>query len=530
MSYNIRTVAKLFQIAEFPRKNKYFPLYILSNLLIASLEIIGIASIGAILTQFSANSSNVNFYFFSFETKFQASIFIILFWVLRAAILSVSYRFNFHYLECLKSGLQKALLTKSFQSTSRSSSKESGRLFSALTNEVQMITGQIFMPFANILSEFLLLLLFILIFVFIEPLSILVSLLILLAGYTIIQFVFTPFSKSFGRKRLAYEKEWTESINNLFSLRKEASAFNVIDIAKYFLIDKLTASNKADGKFLSLKPISRSFLEAFGAFSLLAIAILLSTTSNSENVAFITLSLLRLLPSLNKLSIANQSFKFAEPVALKQIESICSSADQLRGSYRPYDIICSETLQCYATENTKPSRIEFDLTNPGLYVIMGASGLGKSTFLDNLSSSMSELFYNNIETKPNSISYSMQDSFILDSNVEDNIKFFRGLDSDYIEEGLSILKSWGFPDDLFNRNLNASNFSGGEKKRISVVRSLVGIQEVVLLDEPTSGLDITAATKVIRTIVEKSSNKLIIVVTHEQLFAAYSSNVITLTK
>ena len=112
MSYNIRTVAKLFQIAEFPRKNKYFPLYILSNLLIASLEIIGIASIGAILTQFSANSSNVNFYFFSFETKFQASIFIVLFWVLRAAILSVSYRFNFHYLECLKSGLQKALLNE----------------------------------------------------------------------------------------------------------------------------------------------------------------------------------------------------------------------------------------------------------------------------------------------------------------------------------------------------------------------------------------------------------------------------------
>ena len=76
MSYNIGTVAKLFQVSEFPQKYNYFPLYLLSNFLIASLEVIGIASIAAILTQFSAESSIINFT--SLHTKIIASFFIIL--------------------------------------------------------------------------------------------------------------------------------------------------------------------------------------------------------------------------------------------------------------------------------------------------------------------------------------------------------------------------------------------------------------------------------------------------------------------
>ena len=127
------------------------------------------------------------------------------------------------------------------------------------------------------------------------------------------------------------------------------------------------------------------------------------------------------------------------------------------------------------------------------------------------------------------VAYAMQDSFILDSNVSNNLDFFRMLDSSYIKEGCEMLVDWGFSEELLDRKLNASNFSGGEKKRISVARSLVGPQKIVLLDEPTSGLDRTTATKVIQTIVEKSKSKHIIVVTHEHLFATYSSNVITLS-
>ena len=59
------------------------------------------------------------------------------------------------------------------------------------------------------------------------------------------------------------------------------------------------------------------------------------------------------------------------------------------------------------------------------------------------------------------------DSFILDSNVSNNLDFFRMLDSSYIKEGCEMLVDWGLPEDLLGIKLNASNFSGGEKRYFS---------------------------------------------------------------
>lgn len=73
----------------------------------------------------------------------------------------------------------------------------------------------------------------------------------------------------------------------------------------------------------------------------------------------------------------------------------------------------------------------------------------------------------------------------------------------------------------------ASQLSGGQSQRVSIVRSLAISPEVLFLDEPTSALDPVLTQEVLNTILKlREENTDFVIVTHEILFAKKAADYI----
>src|SRR5699024_10458319 len=84
---------------------------------------------------------------------------------------------------------------------------------------------------------------------------------------------------------------------------------------------------------------------------------------------------------------------------------------------------------------------------------------------------------------------------------------------DIIKKGEKMLKSI---DLLDVQDKHPFMLSGGEKRRLSVISSLILGQEVVILDEPTTGQDFASATKLLQLCKElQNQGKTIIMITHD---------------
>lgn len=180
--------------------------------------------------------------------------------------------------------------------------------------------------------------------------------------------------------------------------------------------------------------------------------------------------------------------------------------------------------------------ISFELPEKGLYAILGPSGCGKTSLLNIIGGMDSDfegnLLVNNRQIDANSknklndyrkdtIGFIFQHAVLLNSlTVFENIIFPMQIDSQpsRVQEkrATEILKLLNIYD-LRNRKVNT--LSGGQKQRVVIARALINDPKIILADEPTGELD-SKNSKIILDILQKlSSDRLIIMVTHEEKFA-----------
>lgn len=76
-------------------------------------------------------------------------------------------------------------------------------------------------------------------------------------------------------------------------------------------------------------------------------------------------------------------------------------------------------------------------------------------------------------------------------------------------------------------NKKPNQLSGGQRQRVAIARALINEPEIILADEPTGALDSETTEQVLNIIKEIAARgKLVIMVTHSEKVAAYSSRVI----
>lgn len=75
-----------------------------------------------------------------------------------------------------------------------------------------------------------------------------------------------------------------------------------------------------------------------------------------------------------------------------------------------------------------------------------------------------------------------------------------------------------------------NNFSGGELQKIAITRVLLENKDVILMDEPTSSLDEISVVNFLNLLDNYFSNKLIIIVTHDERVIKWGNHIIDLHK
>ena len=177
-----------------------------------------------------------------------------------------------------------------------------------------------------------------------------------------------------------------------------------------------------------------------------------------------------------------------------------------------------------------------------IYGLRGPNGTGKTTLLNALVGLFSgevsgHIYYDGISTdqldmpalRRKKISYIEQTPVLLNMSVRDYLHF--GIEQNHVvsENQEHLLKVWDI-DYLLDKemNENGSNFSGGEKQKLALVRALSKESSLILLDEPTSALDKSSTAKLIDLLQDMKSQAIIIVVSHDWDMLEHCDEVIDL--
>jgi ABC-type multidrug transport system fused ATPase/permease subunit len=166
--------------------------------------------------------------------------------------------------------------------------------------------------------------------------------------------------------------------------------------------------------------------------------------------------------------------------------------------------------------------------------IVGRSGLGKSTllniFLGLFPVPQGKVFLFGRDAA----SLSSADRMGLFAVVEQEPKFFTDI-PDVSRVDLAVVQRLGlveFVQDLLPRKLvsaKLSQLSGGERKRLGILRGLSREAPVLLLDEPTAFLDEQAAERILEGLQSGFAGRTVLVFTHDPLVRQYCTAVVDLT-
>ena len=177
--------------------------------------------------------------------------------------------------------------------------------------------------------------------------------------------------------------------------------------------------------------------------------------------------------------------------------------------------------------------INFSIEKGEYIGIIGATGSGKSTFLQHLNGllkpSSGTVFYDGVdihESKKQTretrfkvgLVFQYPEYQLFETSVFEDIAFGpknMGLSEDEVRE--RVIEAAGFVglDESFMEK-SPFGLSGGEKRRAAIAGVIAMRPEVLILDEPTAGLDPQGQAEIIRNIrnYKESNNATIILVTH----------------
>ena len=158
--------------------------------------------------------------------------------------------------------------------------------------------------------------------------------------------------------------------------------------------------------------------------------------------------------------------------------------------------------------------LSYEFPNIGAYHITGSSGSGKTTLL-RIIAGLEKLDTGTL-VSDKSLAYAFQEYRLFPwLSALDNVLLAipKSPNESDVRRAKSLLIRLGFEES--DLSLLPKELSGGMKQRVSLARAFLASANVLLLDEPTKELDARLIQVVYDIITELSSDRLIILTTHQ---------------
>lgn len=277
----------------------------------------------------------------------------------------------------------------------------------------------------------------------------------------------------------------------------------------------------------------------------LALALFLfSTLEPSESlenqvasIAALTYAGLRLVPLINQLFYSLSVLQYSK----NSIDLIHLYLNQKAGTKVIPTVVSGGSAYLKAENvslsfSSQPnliSEFSFKFEKGKIYAICGPSGVGKTSLLNVLAGlfmpTSGSVYYsteNEVADYSRLGSYLSQAPFLVNASVLDNITLGEPKKDFCVNtcKRLACLDEEEFHD---HKEILVNNLSGGQRQRVGLARVLYGSGEFLFLDEPTSSLDRVTAEQIFVNLNKIKSEKCIIIVTHDEVFAEkYSDKII----
>ena len=413
-----------------------------------------------------------------------------------------------------------------------------------VTTEVLQFTAFI----TNILfliSEFAICISILATLIFVDPFGAITVISTLIFFSTIFYFFTKNYIFNLGVKRLKFDEKRTFTLIQSLSAFKELKLFN----KEFFFSNLFESINLAYYNIMKknqvIQQLPRLFFELMAVLGLSGFILISVYNGKDLNslIAVLSVFLLaafRLIPSSNRILSNIQAVKYASV----SIDFLYNELNKLKANYKTENNkntlfnlnmpIVVHNLS-YSYPNTKINAInKINITIPyGSFVgIIGESGSGKSTFIDNLIGFLNptagtitidgiNIHKNNSKWMQN-IGYVPQTIHLSDTSLRNNIAF--GLQDDEIDDvkitkALKDAELFKFANSLSegvftNVGERGSKLSGGQRQRIGIARALYNDPKLLIFDEGTSALDSITENSIIKSILKFKNKKTIIMIAH----------------
>ena len=380
--------------------------------------------------------------------------------------------------------------------------------------------------------------------VMIEPIAMFIT----ICSVGAVATVFHSFSKrrieQWGVERQYQEGVKLQQMNETFGGMKEIVMTGRGDYFRTRFSSNIGQLSHLNRKFLTLLGIPRLYLELLSVAGLAALVLsMLALGRTSESLlpilALFAGGAFRLMPAINRITIAFQSLRMGRPIVdLLQTDILSANhREPIIKNGKPvkfeHTIHFDDVSYSYPnTERTVIVGLSFEIKKGSEVGIIGSTGVGKSTIVDILLGLLGPTsgrvtvdgidISTNIRSWQDLVGYVPQTIFLIDSSIRSNVAF--GIDDQDIDDervmyALEMAQLREFVDDLpagVNELVGERGvrLSGGQRQRIGIARALYLDPPILVFDEATSALDVGTEKEVMKSLDRLRSEKTIVIVTH----------------
>jgi ABC-type multidrug transport system fused ATPase/permease subunit len=536
-------------------------LILLFTLIASFLEIFGLSAIGTFLSALSSDLNENNILLdtikklFSIESGnelFRIFGYIVIFSFILINILN-AYIFSFitkrsnAYVSFLSTALFQKYLGKNYFFFTK---ENLPNLTKNIINETHTVINNIIFPIFLLISKVVTAVI-IIIFLFLYSFKVTSLLLIILSTSYIAIYIFFKSKLSYLGIKIIFENARKYKIvqETLFGI-KEIKLFNL----KKITINNLKYSLDKFYKYKSLSTLITMlprYLVEIVIVSIFIFFILLTFEDKTNN--FSTISTLavfvvassRLFPAFQNIysgiSKINNSFPSFNLILNELSSTKYGDIDKRKNNkknlkFEKYIILKNIYFKYPSSEKYIFENLNLKIKKNSIFGIKGKSGVGKSTLADLISGLIvpekgkiimdkTKLKSNNIISWRNKFSYVPQKVFLFDETIKNNIilgdKEKNNIKYDNLKLSLKFSQLETFVNSKrlkldFLITGNGMNISGGQRQRIGVARCLYYDKEIIIFDEATAGLDKTTENNLLKTIMQLSNIKTIIIISHNK--------------